>query len=275
MDRKVNITMINNIKIIQADKVVCSKEWSWNSDDNGWTGYHFWYVKGGTGRIDVAGEQYDIYGGDCFCFNLADNHICTHNPENPLIVYTVYFQIEAEVKFPIQRIIRNNKLLGESLETCIETYAHKDSELAVMWLMPIIGTFQRENKENTAENEKIKEICRMAENNMEQQVSLKQLAEAAGYSGNQIIRLFKKEYGQTPMQYITQMKMEQAKKMMLYSSMSVTEIAYSVGYTDISYFSKVFKAYVGSNPRSYRKSIISNENAGGQGDSEFLSTGSK
>lgn len=244
--------MIKNIRIKQADKVKCSREWSWNSEDNGWSGYHFWYVKSGVGHIEVEDESYDIYGGDSFCFDLTRNHRCTHLLDNPLSVYTVYFQADLAQGDKLRRIVRNDSALGQAMEKCIDACEISDYNLAVMWLQPVIGEFLRREADPPPRNGKIRNLRGYMEDHLEEDMDLAQMAGKAGYSKNQLIRLFKKDYGMTPVQYFTFLRIEQAKKMMRYSSMSVTEIAYSVGYMDISYFSKVFKSYVGCAPREYR-----------------------
>ena len=71
----------------------------------------------------------------------------------------------------------------------------------------------------------------------------------------QLIRLFKKSLNTTPIQYEIRKKMEYAKGMLLYSNESVAEISDRAGYSDIAYFSKMFKKYTGYSPSEYRKII--------------------
>ena len=70
-----------------------------------------------------------------------------------------------------------------------------------------------------------------------------------------LIRLFKKSLNTTPIQYEIRKKMEYAKGMLLYSNESVAEISDRAGYSDIAYFSKMFKKYTGYSPSEYRKII--------------------
>lgn len=74
-------------------------------------------------------------------------------------------------------------------------------------------------------------------------------------------KLFKKEIGVTPHEYLTRMRMQRAKAIMLsgvtnrYSDYSVTQIAEACGFTEPLYFSRVFKKYYGVAPSQYQKNL--------------------
>lgn len=64
---------------------------------------------------------------------------------------------------------------------------------------------------------------------------------------------FKKETGLSIREYLLNLRLEDAKSLLCYSELNVTEIAFSVGFTDANYFSYVFKEKVGLSPLAYRK----------------------
>lgn len=64
---------------------------------------------------------------------------------------------------------------------------------------------------------------------------------------------FKKEFGMTIMQYVTQKRMEQARKMLLSSDLSIGEIALMCGFPDVEYFSRTFKNIYGMSPNRWRR----------------------
>lgn len=69
---------------------------------------------------------------------------------------------------------------------------------------------------------------------------------------------FKKETGQSFREYLTALRLEHAKHLLLYSSLRVGEIAFSVGYNDANYFSNIFKKHEGCSPLEYRRSETEN-----------------
>ena len=74
-------------------------------------------------------------------------------------------------------------------------------------------------------------------------------------------KLFKKETGVTPHEYLTKVRMQRAKDILLsgvtnrYSNYSVTQIAEACGFADPLYFSRVFKKYYGVAPSHYLKNV--------------------
>ena len=67
--------------------------------------------------------------------------------------------------------------------------------------------------------------------------------------------LFKKETGQTLVKYITDKKMDRAKKMLGDRNLKIMQVAKSCGYENQSYFNKLFKNYFGVTPKQYRENL--------------------
>jgi|GEM_PF-4760461 len=80
-----------------------------------------------------------------------------------------------------------------------------------------------------------------------------ELAEWVQLSESHLRKLFIRETGQAPLQFMHRLKVEQAKKLLLQSSKPIAEIAGEVGITDPNYFSRLFKLETGVAPQSYRK----------------------
>ena len=79
-------------------------------------------------------------------------------------------------------------------------------------------------------------------------------AEKLGISFDYMRHCFKEEIGMTPLEYLTQIRIEQAKSYLINSNIySISEIADMCGFSDQYYFSRVFKKTVGVSPRDYRK----------------------
>ena len=60
----------------------------------------------------------------------------------------------------------------------------------------------------------------------------------------------------TPIQYITQKKMEKAQLILVTQDISIKNIAYMLGYDDHSYFIRIFKKTIGETPQEYKKHLI-------------------
>lgn len=93
-------------------------------------------------------------------------------------------------------------------------------------------------------------------------VDLETSADEAAFSKFHFIRIFKEVYGKTPHQYLTWVRIEQAKRL-LAEGMPVSQVCFEVGFESISSFSGLFKRFVGSTPSAFgriqmeRKVLIS------------------
>ncbi len=87
-------------------------------------------------------------------------------------------------------------------------------------------------------------------------VSISDLAFDLGVTRAYFTTLFTAEVGDSPYNYLTKLRMEKAKQLMRKGEgLSVSEIAYSVGFTSLERFSEMFKKYEGKSPKVYRRSI--------------------
>lgn len=84
-------------------------------------------------------------------------------------------------------------------------------------------------------------------------IELEKLAEISCLSKDHFIRLFKKELGTTPLQYINQKKIEKAQLLLITEELAVKEIAFQLAFEDYSYFNRLFKKIAGVTPQEYRR----------------------
>ena len=82
---------------------------------------------------------------------------------------------------------------------------------------------------------------------------LNETAQAVGYSKSYMCRRFSEEMGMTVLQYITLLRMDKAKELLLNSENSISEIAELLYYSDLTRFCKVFKKHTGQTPTQYRQ----------------------
>ena len=88
-------------------------------------------------------------------------------------------------------------------------------------------------------------------------IRVDELARETCMSTDHFIRLFKQELGCTPARFIIDRKMMRARLMLASESISIKEIAYTLGYEDVSYFTRLFRKQVGITPNKYRNSFNS------------------
>lgn len=90
-------------------------------------------------------------------------------------------------------------------------------------------------------------IARM-EGNLEDPISLSDLARDAGMSTRQLERLFRRYLGRSPKKYYMETRLSRARNLLMQTGMSVIEVALASGFTSPSHFSKCYRAHYGATP---------------------------
>jgi AraC family transcriptional regulator len=99
---------------------------------------------------------------------------------------------------------------------------------------------------------KLRRVITYIQNHLEQALSLATLAAVAQTSPAHFARLFKQATGWTPHQYVITCRMEEAKRLLVETDMSLSEIAPQVGCADQSHFTALFRKHVSITPQIYR-----------------------
>lgn len=87
---------------------------------------------------------------------------------------------------------------------------------------------------------------------MSDEISLNTIAAEVGMSPGYFSSIFSKEMGKTFVEYLTEIRMDRAKELLMCSSMKTSEIGYEVGYKDPHYFSYIFKKTQNCTPKEFR-----------------------
>ncbi|MGM7722722.1 AraC family transcriptional regulator [Metabacillus sp. Hm71] len=82
-------------------------------------------------------------------------------------------------------------------------------------------------------------------------ITLSDLANIAGLSTSHYSRLFKKYIGLSPIDYLTHLRIDRAKELLVLSDIRIKEVSQTVGYADELYFSRTFKRIVGVSPSQF------------------------
>lgn len=94
----------------------------------------------------------------------------------------------------------------------------------------------------------LRTIVELMENNLEETLSLDQLAAYSGRSRRQIDRLFQAQLGTSPRRYYMELRITKSRRLLQYSDLSVMEVAVACGFVSVSHFSKCYAAYFGYPP---------------------------
>jgi two-component system response regulator YesN len=103
------------------------------------------------------------------------------------------------------------------------------------------------------EKSNIREIAKFIEAHYREELSLHDIASRFFLSREYISRKFKQEFGVNLSDFLTEIRINKAKLLLLNPNLRISDVADAVGYQDEKYFSKVFKKACGCTPAEYRK----------------------
>lgn len=87
-------------------------------------------------------------------------------------------------------------------------------------------------------------------------LNLDTIAHELAVSKNHLINRFRAEVGETPMQYLANLRLKRAASLLVEYDLSIQDVAVSVGIPDANYFTKLFKRAYGKTPLKYRKDLL-------------------
>ncbi|WP_083681935.1 AraC family transcriptional regulator [Paenibacillus sp. FSL A5-0031] len=230
--------------------------------------YLFQYTVSGFGQFRLGDETHDLYAGNAFLVEIpGDHHYCLPQSSDHWTFYFVLFRqqhmqalwsellhaVGATPTFgPVSAVVRSlQHLYAEARSNRIQN-SYQASSLIYRLMMELLqsSTLQQQEKMNWPQQ--IKQATTYMEAEFHRLQSLDDVAAAAGLSKYYFTRMFTKTTGMSPMDFVTKLRIEKAVQLLRSSSLTVEEIAHTVGYSSGSYFSKVFRSRVGFPPADFR-----------------------
>lgn len=114
----------------------------------------------------------------------------------------------------------------------------------------------RRERDNLAENTYVRQIQEYIRAHGTEDFSAREIEEACGLSYKYAGTLFKEATGQTIREYQRMLRIGRAQQLLMETDRSITEIAQLTGFTDVFYFSKVFRKARGCSPSEYRRTYV-------------------
>lgn len=183
--------------------------------------------------------------------------------KNNALAYAINFEIlEEGVYSPICIDFKNESDILSLFIKIIKTNReklHSYHENSFSYLYKILSkihkTIHLQNYTNNREKCIIQPAIQYIKSNYTTQTfSIKELANICKVSDTYFRQIFKKIYGTTPAKYIQILRLSYAKELLSSNSTSITDIVFTCGFNDVSYFSRAFKEQYGLSPRAFKKS---------------------
>jgi len=151
---------------------------------------------------------------------------------------------------------------------CIEKIHHAEGPFRIIYLMEcllamahspdaqVLSSIGFQINFSLAENERINAIYDYTLKHFQQKIALKEIASVAGLGPSSFCRYFKSRAGKSFSQFLTEIRIGYACKLLLDGQMSVKQICYQSGFNNFTCFHKNFKTINGKSPLDFQKSYV-------------------
>lgn len=199
--------------------------------------------KGSNHAIEVAAAMADTTG------TVLENDVI----KTAVVLKNVVSEIitSVNVYYPwLESFVDITELSNPDLTKCNDSSSVKAAITnTIEQILTTINRFEYDKQEKGV----VYRICRYAIDNVDKDVSAKTISEALFINKTYVSEVFKDKTGITLGEYLTMLKMERAKRLLLEGTFKNYEIADKLGFKDIEYFGKLFKRYTKETPSEFRK----------------------
>ncbi|MDF2924889.1 MAG: AraC family transcriptional regulator [Paenibacillaceae bacterium] len=256
--------------------------WSWDKQQGLFVFYlpstsrrNFMFAFEGEGNLEADDVSHAIVPGTFFYFRIGSKIRLTTKPNNPLRFYSVHYNYvlldwegdavtcvpPEEPCLPLPPVLQapdihnTAKLMGNLYELWRSKHAGYEwkSRLVFQQVLDEAIMLHTQSLSGNHVYSHIKICMDYIKKNYAEPLERETLAEIASLSPSYFSTVFKQVAGYTPTQYITNIRLDQAKQLLQNTGMTICEVARQVGFQDPLYFGRVFANHTGLPPREFRK----------------------
>lgn len=222
------------------------------------------YIIKGSGTLHISGKTYHPKAGDLWILPEFERHEYYVDPKDPWT--KIFFNIRGTgVSSMLNAFEMKNKFLFSNCEEFYpifqSVYAKSRENMSVEKFMTeccqlfvsLLFSLYNKNKKADETLEEAQKVKSFIENNIEKEISMREIADSIYRSRDYTNRLFKRYYDVTPYAYYLDLRMEKAKALLQHTTLSIREISEKLGYKNGKCFSKQFRYMTGMTASAYRK----------------------
>lgn len=154
------------------------------------------------------------------------------------------------LKSIIDEIINEINLKNKGYQLAIKACIYKFF-INIIRFVPYINTPFDDIKNENIKN--LKKVFDFIDENYQNKINILQMTKLTNFSPQHFCRIFKGYTGKTFVQYVTLIRLERAKDLIVNSDLPITQISSIIGFCNVNYFDRIFKKYFGCNPSDIRK----------------------
>lgn len=264
---KDNIVFSQQLENIQLEYLTgdYAKCWrSWGSTNITPSYNKFYYITGGEAYIKIDDCEYIARKGMLFLLPTNSTQTYHHISDNCVTKYWLHFtamcnnkDLMEQITLPHYIMVKDPDYVADLFKSIISNNHLTLHEILrrkayILQLLAYYAEHSSITRENIFKDTKLSGILSYIEENLNKDITVAELCELSHLHPNYFIRYFKEKTGHPPIEFINNLRINRAKKMLQTQNDSIQSIAYSVGFESSNYFSRLFKKKTGFSPSEYR-----------------------
>lgn len=237
------------------------------------THFLFHFVISGCGSFEKGGRRWSLRSGQGFLIFPGESTRYEADADEPWEYCWIGFdgsevpEILADCGLNAEEPIftdRSGGVLGRELLRLVDCYGtpgtNKYAQLGRLYRC-FSHMVQAKTSKRPTVQEYIGRATEFIHSNFSYEIGVAEIARAVGIDRSYLYRIFRESLGKSPKEYLTDFRLRVATEMLAATELSVTEIALSCGFKEVSLFGKQFKAAYGCTPLKYRRACRHNSTA--------------
>ena len=230
------------------------------------------YVRKGSFGCKSRGRTFELVTGSVLVGFPGDEYVCTHEHVcgdeclsfflEPELVETIGDRTEAwrvGAAPPLPELVVLGELAQASADGRSDIGLDEVGQLfASRFVDAVSGRAREPVKMSARDRRRAVETAGWIEANSKRPIDLDAAANHAGISPFHFLRLFANVLGVTPHQYLVRSRLRHAARLLAHEDLGITDIAYEVGFADLSNFVRTFHRAAGVSPRAFREAARGN-----------------
>jgi len=227
-------------------------------------GFDMAYVRAGTFGYRARGESFELVAGSILVGHPGDEYVCTH--EHALNDECLWFRLAPElaerIAADVWRIVAvppraELMVLGELAQAAADgaTDVGVDEvglSLAARLGGVVSGRSSTLSEPRARDRRRAVDAALWLDAHAHEPIDLERVAHHAGLSAFHFLRVFARVLGVTPHQYLVRSRLRHAARLLAEGARSITDVAFDVGFGDLSNFVRTFHRTAGISPRAFR-----------------------
>ncbi len=227
--------------------------------------YNFWYAMRGQGVLRVDGREYPFKAGTCFVLAPGQQVDGEHDQRDSFWNFAAHLHTlgrqgrrVAAREFPLMAVaVRDTALFDVAVRHVVRQHgaAEPGRRVAERWLLAMVNQVVADARLPAIDpvDERILAIAERIAANPGAWASVADMARDAGLSRVHFTRRFTRATGENPSRYLIRRRVERATHFIQQSTLKLADIAEMLGYSDVYFFSRQFKAVAGFSPSQLRR----------------------